>query len=521
MPDLGELLFEARRAVVRGEHRKALPLLEEAAKMRPDLFGTHLLLGVCLTSIGRHARGAAALRQAIELNPRSARGHYNLGVALKALGRLAEAETHFTNAVQLDPSYEVAAAALRDQQQRRRPSDRLKGRAPKIRRLRPPSPWMDLVLSAAGARRARPQDRVPLRRAAKWAAVAAVGLLTAVSVGGRPTHGSQGAGIAWWNPSDTQQIAFSPDGEVLAAAGSGIDLWSAADGELLRSLGDPGEQVVDLAFSPDGALLAASCRDEEVGVAVRMWRVADGSLAGELPAGAGQRPLAFSPDGKLLAVGTDYLSAARPLGVQLWKMPEMQLLRTLAVPQAATGYVSAITFSPDGKLIASADDVGLVQLSRTQDARLLSSLDTGHLFVVSLAFSPDGALLAHAGMSGPRVAVCAVPSGAEVACLDGEQSARGRIGRQPAVNDLDFSPDGDLLAASESTGDLARVEVFSVSEGRLLRTLDAAPAGGGRAPRTGRSLADVRAVEFSPDGKHLAWCGSNGVIVSRVAELVG
>lgn len=521
MADIGELLLSARRAVLRGDHRKALPLLESAAKMRPDLFGTHLLLGVCLTAMGHHARGIAALRRAIELNPGSARGHYNLGVALNSYGRLEDAEAHFANALQLDPSYEVAAAALRALRERQRPSARARGRERGPRRLWLPSPWPRLRRWAARAMAALRRPVVVPRRAVKWAATAALGVLTAVSVGGWPTHGSQSVGIAWWAPGNIQRIAFSPDGEMLAAAGAGINLWRAADGQLVHSLGRPGEQVIDVAFSPDGTLLASSCRDEEAGVAVKLWRVADGTVVGELPAGAGQRPLLFSPDGKLLALGTDYLSAARPLGVQLWSVPDMTLVRTLAAPEAATGYVSAISFSPDGRLIASADDCGIVKVSRVEDARVLSSLDTGHLFVVALAFAPDGTLLAHAGMSGPRIAMCRVPSGAEVSHLQGEQNARGRIGRPPAVNDLHFSPDGALLAASESTGDLARVEVFSVSDGQLLRTLDAASAGGGRAARMGKSLADVRAVEFSPDGEYLAWCGSNGIVVSRVDELLG
>ncbi len=518
MPDVTQLLSAARRALCRGDHRKALPILQQAVRLGPELFGTHLLLGLCLSASGRQAQGLASLRRAVQLNPNSARGHYNLGAALKSAGRVKEAETHFAAALQLDPSYEVAATALRSLGQRQ--SARAARPARKDTRRPSDMPgWTGRAADTEVRSKGRPlQAQTP----AKWALAVGLGVLLAATAGGWRTLGASRDAVVWWQPGRVIDIEFSPDGETLAAAGPGIRLFRVSDGTPIGSLGSSAGETVDVAFSPGGDLLAAACRDETAGASVKIWRVADGGLVGELPAHAGNRPLAFCPDGMLLAVGTDCLISADPLGVQLWSVPALQLVRTIAPPEESpSGCISAVAFSPDGDLLAAGDEAGTIRVCRIRDGAIVSTVDTGHAFLAALAFSPDGSLLAHAGMSGPRIALCTLPSGSEFVCLAGEQKTRGELGMPPAVSDLDFSSDATLLAASESTGDLARVEVFDLATGALIRTLDAGMATAEAPTGRPRRVADVRAVRFSPDGNHLAWCGSNGVVVFRVVELVG
>ena len=53
-------------------------------------------------------------------------------------------------------------------------------------------------------------------------------------------------------------IAFSPDGELLAAASAdrGLSVWSTRDGSLVRTLAGPAA-CYEAAFSPEGGKLAA------------------------------------------------------------------------------------------------------------------------------------------------------------------------------------------------------------------------------------------------------------------------
>ncbi len=70
---------------------------------------------------------------------------------------------------------------------------------------------------------------------------------------------------------DLACLAFSPDGQLLATAGSDgiIYLWNAADGLFLRTLEGHSGSIRDLAFSPDGHLLASVSADGSL----RLWGV--------------------------------------------------------------------------------------------------------------------------------------------------------------------------------------------------------------------------------------------------------
>jgi WD40 repeat protein len=52
-------------------------------------------------------------------------------------------------------------------------------------------------------------------------------------------------------------MAFSPDGQLVAVGTENIKLRRTSDGELLRTL-DGGEALLSVAFSPDGQFLAAA-----------------------------------------------------------------------------------------------------------------------------------------------------------------------------------------------------------------------------------------------------------------------
>jgi WD40 repeat protein len=174
--------------------------------------------------------------------------------------------------------------------------------------------------------------------------------------------------------------------------------------------------------------------------------------------------LSFSPDGKTIAsAGTDGT-------IKLWERSGRLLL---SIKGNEVG-LKRIRFSPDGRVIASAGDDGTVQLWNLK-GQLLHTLTEHQGSVMSVNFSPDGREITSAGEDGTI----------RIWNQEGKllKSWQGHSG---IVRTVAFSPDGQRIA---SAGDDKTVRLWERS-GKLLQEF------------TGHS-AVVRDVNFSPDSKEI------------------
>jgi WD40 repeat protein len=144
-------------------------------------------------------------------------------------------------------------------------------------------------------------------------------------------------------------LAFSPDGRLLASAGSGrrVALWAVARGAVRRGLVERAPHPIpSVAYSPNGRSLAVV----QAGAGAREVLILDpegGAIRARLSGYPLGNILAFAPDGRTLAVaGSDH-------SIRLFDRGTARPVATLAVRASCP---RSPAFAPDGRWLAYADD---------------------------------------------------------------------------------------------------------------------------------------------------------------------
>ncbi len=142
-------------------------------------------------------------------------------------------------------------------------------------------------------------------------------------------------------------LAFSPDGRVLASAGYDMKIrltpLTPAAQPLARTLKEHSDAVYAVAFSPDGTRLASCSADR----AVKVWDVATGKLLYTLgDATDWLYTLAWSPDGKQLAAG----GVDKSIRIYAMGATGAKVLHSVFAHEAA---VQKLVYARDGKTLYS------------------------------------------------------------------------------------------------------------------------------------------------------------------------
>lgn len=254
-----------------------------------------------------------------------------------------------------------------------------------------------------------------------------------------------------------ETLDISPDGTLVATSdeSKSISLWNTADGSLWKSLPGHASRVTSLDFSPDGKHLASSGRDRNVFV----WDLESGAPAHQLPTGKSTIwCVAYSTDGGFLATG----NSDRELN--LWRTADWNLDRTY---HGHLRQIYCLSFSPDGNVLLSGDDEGIVKQWNVRHPNTVDEHWTlkGHTGIINQAtYSPDGKLLATAAghwqtNDDTTARLWDAETGTLIGVLEGHTAS---------VRHTAFHPDGTVMATSSHDG---TVRIWDIATRKLLRVV--------------------------------------------------
>jgi WD40 repeat protein len=298
------------------------------------------------------------------------------------------------------------------------------------------------------------------------------------------------------NGKSLSSVAFSPDGEFLAAAShdSYIHIWDFKKKHPVASLkaADHG-RINSVAFSPDGKMLAAAA--EELGTTdlpLKLWEVKNNSYhrvsltdSNGCITGRGIQGVTFSPSQPILATSGGYNT-----NIGLWDLRTMKCSQVVIHPNDKC--VWDVAFSPDGQYLASVGDDRNVSFGKFSDVAAggkLSKLYEHTQGVWGVGFSPVQPLLASASVD-RFVKVWNLETNVEFRFPEKDDTTH-----TAGIVDVTFDPRGVWLA-SASENNLVTLWNLATRKSLALK-LHAGP---------------VWSVSFSNDGKWLASCALDGRI---------
>jgi uncharacterized caspase-like protein/WD40 repeat protein len=306
-------------------------------------------------------------------------------------------------------------------------------------------------------------------------------------------------------------IAVSPDGRTVAAGGyfgpglgdkppyGDVRLFDLATGRLNAVLKGAEYEIYDLAFSPDGERLAAGGADGFVYLWRRDEKVESGWTADrKLDADSWHiDKLAFAGGGTRLAAATT------DNGIRLWNLESGE---AVPLPDEAEALrdtsVTALAVSQDGALFATGGKDGLVQIWRAADGTLVRAMPQQDFYIGALSFALNGTRL---------VASCGYR------CADKNRALIWNV--ETGETTLTYAGHDGIVVASAANGDGSLVATAGGTR-HSIQVWD--PATGEQKARLEGKGEPVTAVGIDAAGDKIAW-GTADACPERVAcpEVLG
>ncbi len=303
------------------------------------------------------------------------------------------------------------------------------------------------------------------------------------------------------HPGGVDNFAISPDQNTLASSGcqsSKVILWDLPTGT--RKLTLSGEVNIvgnALTFSKDGKTLIGLFTSQAADNTLKRWDIAttrvlskDSStgLGAPLSCYADKNTFAgVSREGKinllLPEVRNPGVLLGRKTGNFLSKFSRSGDIRN----RLARHSMMRMTFSADGKTIATGDEKGIIRLweAKTRTARATLKAETG--WITALAFNKDNTLLA-SGNAGKHIHLWNAHTGDKHSTLNGHTHT---------ITALAFAPDGKILASGSLDG---TIRFWDVKTAKALSIF------------ASDHVMGSRSVAFTPDNTKIVTSTFNGKV---------
>ena len=269
--------------------------------------------------------------------------------------------------------------------------------------------------------------------------------------------------------SQIHSVRFSPDGSLLASAGSDgtVQIHNLATGQLKHIFPSQDQRIVQVRFSPDGRQLTAQSEDGPT----YMWNLITGDLIKRIGGFSGS--VCYSPDGTELLMGGRSNAKMYVCDTKTGKLLRQFEAKTTHSLYCRNGK-KIISFSP-------------VELRDAQTGELEHSFPGR---ASTMACSPDGNALV-IGEYGGKLSLWDLRTQKKLRDFSVEKARLGNT----TLRFVTFRPDGLMLATSHHD---QTVRLWNIETGKELRRFTL----GGK----------VHEVAFHPSGRYMATANQNGTV---------
>lgn len=316
---------------------------------------------------------------------------------------------------------------------------------------------------------------------------------------GLPDHISRVIGnLRLRHNSEVKAIAFSPDGQYLASAGSDglVKVWDLGNGHERFALSGHKDKVRCLAWSQDGKIIASAGSEKNI----KIWDAGTGQEKLNIAA-AGEEvtALALSRDGKHIFTGQRTVPGNPPNGLFVYETTGGKPVRDV---RDFANLIETIAVSHDGKLVAVGDGQGTTRVFQypsfidnvNQPAFWTQQDGTGSTY--HLAFSPDDKTLVRC--SSYNVKLYNTPQPDAAFQVGTPRAMIGNVSFPEQYACSTFSADGKTLFVGTSQGHIQFYDAASPAQ----------KTGEFRSAHNSK----INGLVFSPDGTRLASCAGDFLV---------